>query len=120
MSADGVDPARFPISEVTQLNVAYTHTTRLRVNAKCMREFAQDAEETRVIPANPKDPKSQDTTLFVGMPLVCWKTKRRRKGRLCALGDLVCCGTGRGEDAIQRKLEEVDREAGKRRRTCQT
>ena len=76
MSADDVDPAQFPVSEVTQLNVAYTHSTRKRVNAKCMREFSQEAEESRVIPANPKDHKSQDMTLFVG---VCWKTKKEKR-----------------------------------------
>ena len=114
MSADDVDPARFPISEVTQLNVAYTHITRKRVNAKCMREFSQEAEETRVIPANPKDHKSQDMTLFVGIPLVCWKTKKEKKKVVFAHSEIwFVVELGEENMQLQRKLEEVDREAGK-------
>jgi hypothetical protein len=114
MQADSLDIARFPVRTLAKLHVAYTHKTRTEVNERCMQAFRGDSE-TRLVVADPSDPeRSQDITLYVGLPLVCWKTKRDKRQVSLAnseiwlvktLGDITLC--------LQRLLEEVDREAGK-------
>ena len=114
MSADTLDIALFLVTACTALNIAYLHATRIRVCAECMREFSRAAAETHLVPANAEDARSQDMTLFVGMPLVCWKTQKT-KGKVIFAHSELWLVTELGDEQVkmQRKLEEVDREAGK-------
>ena len=102
------------MTECTALNIAYTHATRKRVNAECMREFSAGAAETHLVPVNADDTRSQDMTLFVGMPLVCWKTRKIKGTVIFAHSELwLVSELGDEKVKLQRKLEEVDREARK-------
>lgn len=119
MAADDVPPALFPVTELTWLHVAYTHRTRIAVNAECMRAFAPAGAV--LVPRQPLDPRSQDMALFVTMPLVCHKTKLV-KGKVAFANSEIWIVTGFGDDTVQlqRKVEEVDREAGKAREDMPT
>ena len=128
MHADSVDISTFPVTELTKWHLAYYNRTCKRVNAECMRERSQGAA-TRTVPAKEDDPKSQDITLFEGLPLVCCKTRKEGGKALYANSELwlvtklnvdVQMKVKRNEEEmtkqgveLQRKLEEVDRETGK-------
>ena len=77
-----------------------------------MAEFASGP--TRRIPAAADDPRSQEMTLFVGMPLVCWKSKEEKTKVILANSEMwLVAELGEEKIMLRRKLEEVDREAGK-------
>ena len=107
-------PGRLPVTELTRLHLAYLHHTRIDENARCMEAFSQGAA-TKVVPKDPQDPKSQDITLFEGMPLVCYKTKKE-KGHVVLAHSEIWLVAELGDDdkvTLLRKVEEVDRDAGK-------
>lgn len=65
-------------SKFTYLNLAYRHNTRKRVNNDCMETYIKEHKcVTKLIPANPKNPNSQDIKLAVGMPVICFKTNKK-------------------------------------------
>ena len=62
----------------TYLNLAYRHSTRMRVNKECMERFIKQKKcVTKLIPANPKNPNSQEIKLAVDMPVICFKTNKK-------------------------------------------
>jgi DNA replication protein DnaC len=80
----------FPVTEPTFLNVAYMHATRKRVNKECIERFLAeeaDPDEKRVLlPKDPTNPKTQDVTLTIGMPVVCHTTQNDKKQKLNSNG----------------------------------
>jgi len=79
---DFVDIYKYPASEDTYLNIAFTHETRKKVNTQCMERFLQreisDDDDRIFLPANPRNPKTQDITLAVGMPIVAHTTYKKK------------------------------------------
>ena len=77
------DIKQFPVKEKTFLNIAFKHTTRKRVNQDCLLRYLQeeaDAEDVKlVIPADPKNPKTQDVILTTGIPVVCHTTRNNKQ-----------------------------------------
>jgi ATP-dependent exoDNAse (exonuclease V) alpha subunit len=114
MNVSTLDIKQFPVVSLSKLHVAYTHKTRKTVNEQCMQAFRGDSE-TRLVDADPSDPeRSQDITLYVGLPLVCWKTKREKRVVVLANSEIwFVTALGAIQLTIQRLLEEVDREAGR-------
>ena len=82
-NVETVELSDYPVTEETYLNIAYKHETRKRVNQHCLDRFLKeeaDEEDIKlVIPADPKNPKTQDVTLTVGVPVVCHKTRNDKK-----------------------------------------
>ena len=67
----------FALTAPTYKNLAYCHTTRIRVNKDCMRRFLDEFGSAPVaIPRNPKNPKTQDVLLTKGMPVIAHKTDK--------------------------------------------
>jgi len=63
---------------LTYLNLAYRHSTRKRVNNECMNRYIKQHKcNTTFIPANQKNPNTQDIKLAVGMPVICFKTNKK-------------------------------------------
>jgi len=85
-----VETKCFPITEPTFLNVAYMHATRKRVNKECIERFLAeeaDPDEKRFfLPKDPTNPKTQDVTLTIGMPVVCHTTQNDKKQKLNSNG----------------------------------
>ena len=73
-NVDSVTRQDFPYTELTNLNISYTHQTRIRVNKQCMDKFPM---KQLLIPKNPRNPKTQDVNLGVGMPVIAHKTNKK-------------------------------------------
>ena len=70
-----IDPIDFPHIKDTYINIAYSHTTRIRVNNECMLRFLNEHSGKRVnVSRNASNPKTQNITLMVGMPVIAHKT----------------------------------------------
>jgi 5-methylcytosine-specific restriction protein A len=91
------DVSKINISEFTPktetyLNIAYTHKTRKDVNKKCLDRFLKEEidsdEVTLFIPADKKNPKTQDVTLCAGIPVVCHKTPNDKAAKKSGNGFL--------------------------------
>ena len=82
-----VETSSFPMNALAKINLAYTHLTRIRVNNTCMINFCNNAE-TKCIPRNLSDPKSQLIIMYVDLPLVCYKTKREKKRVILANSEI--------------------------------
>jgi len=71
----------FTPTQQTYLNIAYTHKTRIRVNAECMERFIKELCWTNpdiiYIPKDEKNEKTQDVKLFWGMPVIAHKTNKK-------------------------------------------
>ena len=72
-----VDISDFPVTEKTYLNLAYRHSTRIRVNRDCQIRFLENHTEYLFIPKDDKNKKTQDVMLCVGTPIVCFKTSKK-------------------------------------------
>ena len=66
---EDIDISQFPVKQETYKNIAYTHTTRIEVNKKCMEKFVK-AKTFISIPRNENNPKTQDVKLCIGMPII--------------------------------------------------
>jgi hypothetical protein len=81
--AESVKICDFPITEKTFLNIAYKHETRMRVNEECIKRFLKeevDEEDLKLfLPKDANNPKTQDVTLTIGMPVVCHTTRNDKK-----------------------------------------
>lgn len=72
-----VDPSIFEVKIETDLNIAYTHKTRIEVNQKCMERFLNNSNSKRVfIQSDENNPKTQDIYLSKGMPIICHRTNK--------------------------------------------
>jgi hypothetical protein len=82
-NVETINTAFFPVEEPTFLNLAYKHETRKQVNRECMERFLieeADPDDKRVfLPKDPDNPKTQDVTLTIGMPVVCHTTQNNKK-----------------------------------------
>jgi nucleoside-triphosphatase THEP1 len=85
-----IKPCDFPVTQDTYLNLAFKHTTRKRINSKCLARFLEeeiDDNDVRLfIPADPKNPKTQDVTLTTGVPVVCHRTRNDKKQKMNSNG----------------------------------
>ncbi len=69
-----IDTSEFSGNDLTKLHIAFSNATRKRVNEQCMQHF--QTGETKHVKQCPGNDFGQDMTLFVGMPLICNKTKK--------------------------------------------
>ena len=95
-----IDLAEFEPSELTLLNLAYTHSTRIWVNEKCQNAFIRimKVSNDKLIIPDPKFDKNdgdgrrqtQYVKLCAGYPLVCWSTKHHNttEGKVSAFGNI--------------------------------
>lgn len=68
----------FSITRETNLNVAFTHETRKKVNHSCMMRNLQSSNSEPIsIPADENNPKTQDIHLIRGMPIICHRTNKK-------------------------------------------
>ena len=73
-----VEVSRFPVRELTDLNIAYTHKTRKEINKQCIAKFSEGKEW---LPANRSafNKKTQFTKLFVGLPIVAHRNFKKEE-----------------------------------------
>lgn len=79
LGTEEIDISQFEPEPETQtrLNIAYSHETRKRVNAKCMEHF-REGRPFLTSEANHMNPKTQKTQIYEGMPIVAWKNDARK------------------------------------------
>ena len=79
-NADKVNKYEFKPTQKTYLNIAYTHKTRRRVNKECMERYVKEKGcDTVFLKADAFNPKTQDVSLAVGMPILAHKTNKKLK-----------------------------------------
>ena len=77
-NAENIDVSQFEYLKPTYLNLAYTHSTRIRINNKCMERFIKENNCSYTeIKEDPKNPKSQFVKLSVGMPVIAHTTNKK-------------------------------------------
>ena len=83
-NVDMVDVSAFPVIQKTYLNLAYKHSTRIRVNHECQIRFLESHSEYLFIPkSEPKKSgdkklvKTQDVMLCVGTPVIAHTTNKK-------------------------------------------
>ena len=103
-----VDPDDFPVTELTWLNIAYTHETRKRENARCMAKFCTG--KTVRIAADPKDEHSQAVAIFVGMPILVYKTCKKAEEFNSQMWEVV--ELGEEGFKMRKNLEDADLDKG--------
>ena len=105
---DNVDIGRFPVTEMTRLNLAYTHATRIHVNELCMKVFG--GETGQVIKASSEHNHSQDVRLCIGMPIMVYHTNKKAE----EFNSEMWTVTELGEESfkMQRQILDVDVEQG--------
>jgi hypothetical protein len=106
---DNVDPKLFPVHQETDINISYVHRLRKKVNAERMAAFVKDKRSVHV-PANPKDPKSQDVDLLEGMPVIAHRRWQQAGVKNAARGRVVEVSSftgGHGEDHLVICLERT-------------
>ena len=75
MDVGAVDRLKFKPTEKTYLNIAYCHTTRIRVNRECMERYILERGcKTVDVKCNKFNPKTQDVKLGEGMRVVAHTT----------------------------------------------
>jgi len=62
----------FKTTELTPLNIAYTHKTRKSINKQCMNEFKGDVDYL-TCGASIYNNKTQDVMIYEGLPIVAYK-----------------------------------------------
>ena len=68
----------FEVKRETDLNIAYTHETRKKINQICMeRNLAESNQKPIFIKADQNNPKTQDVRLICGMPIICHRTNKK-------------------------------------------
>ena len=68
----------FEVKRETDLNIAYTHETRKKINQICMeRNLAESNQKPIFIKADQNNPKTQDVRLIRGMPIICHRTNKK-------------------------------------------
>ena len=77
-NVNDVDASKFPVREITELNIAYTHKTRKAVNKMCMEKFS---EGKNWLPAQASEynKKSQFTKIFEGLPIVAHRNFQKEE-----------------------------------------
>ena len=73
-----VDISQYKVTELTYLNIAYTHKTRRTVNTRCMERFINENKcDTINLEMDKFNPKTQDVKLAVGMPVIAHTTNKK-------------------------------------------
>lgn len=72
-----VDVKQFPLQVKTNLNIAFTHETRKRINHECMMRNLQTTDNPIIIPSDENNPKTQQLFLTIGMPIICHRTNKK-------------------------------------------
>ena len=67
----------FEVTRETDLNIAYTHVTRKKVNKVCMERNIAGKSKTYSVKSDPMNPKTQDLRLIKGMPIICHRTNKK-------------------------------------------
>lgn len=75
-NVESIDIRKFKPTEMTYLNIAYLHKTRIQVNNKCMESFVKDKPFVE-LKQDKHNPKTQDLKLCVGMPVIAHKTNKK-------------------------------------------
>jgi ATP-dependent exoDNAse (exonuclease V) alpha subunit len=75
---DKVKAKQFPFKELTDLNIAYTHATRKRVNELCMEKFNQGKPSMQAFPSR-INKKTQVTQVYEGLPIVAHRNLKKEK-----------------------------------------
>ena len=73
---ESVDTTQFPVRELTELNIAYTHKTRKNINRQCMDKFSV-GKEWIFAHKSSFNKKTQTSKLFVGMPIVAHRNFKK-------------------------------------------
>ena len=63
---------QFKTTELTPLNIAYTHKTRKQINKQCMNKFKGDVDYLTCGPSI-YNKKTQDVMIYKGLPIVAYK-----------------------------------------------
>ena len=69
---ENINLEQFKVTELTPLNIAYTHKTRRRVNKECMNAFKGDVDYLTCGPSI-YNKKTQDVMIYEGLPIVAYK-----------------------------------------------
>lgn len=70
----------FKVKIETDLNIAYTHKTRIEVNEMCMERYLMKHDSNYIeIPEDENNPKTQNVKLIIGMPIICHRTDKSLK-----------------------------------------
>jgi len=72
-----LDVRQFPIQVETNLNIAFTHETRKRVNDECMMRNLKAGDNPILILPDENNPKTQLLQLTTGMPIICHRTNKK-------------------------------------------
>jgi hypothetical protein len=75
---DKVKAKQFPFKELTDLNIAYTHATRKRVNELCMEKFNHGKPYMQAFPSR-INKKTQLTQVYEGLPIVAHRNLKKEK-----------------------------------------
>ncbi len=77
VQVENIDTTPFKYKKLTYKNIAYTHSTRIQVNHKCMKRFTKNKEFV-VVPKLENNPKTQDVKLAVGMPIISHINEKKK------------------------------------------
>ena len=72
-----IDTKKFPIRVETNLNIAFTHETRKKINHECMMRNISTGENPIIILAEEYNPKTQLLLLTKAMPIICHRTNKK-------------------------------------------
>ena len=72
-----LDITQFPVNVETNLNIAFTHETRKRINYECMMRNIKPTDHKIIILPDENNPKTQLLQLTVGMPIICHRTNKK-------------------------------------------
>jgi hypothetical protein len=75
-----VDISKFKPTRKTNVNIAFTHETRMKVNAECMARYIEvNTYQGLKIDRDIRNPKTQDITLMKGMPVIAHTTFKKKE-----------------------------------------
>ena len=72
VNIENIDLDLFKTTELTPLNIAYTHRTRKSINKQCMNEFKGDVDYLTCGPSI-YNKKTQHVMIYEGLPIVAYK-----------------------------------------------
>lgn len=76
-NTQSLDVEQFPIKVETNLNIAFTHETRKRINHECMMRNIKTTDTPITILPDENNPKTQLLFLTIGMPIICHRTNKK-------------------------------------------
>jgi len=73
-----LDISKFPFLEKTDLNLCYTHATRIKINDECQERYLEKYQKPYLHIPKTNDEKTQDVKLCEGMPVICKRTHKKK------------------------------------------